>query len=277
MRRMSFGLVAGLFIAVGAASAQDAAPLIPTDIAEAMKAADVVILGEIHDNPAHHKVQEAAITLLEPSAVVWEMLTEVGARRIDAALIAQPEEMAKALDWADQGWPEFDMYHPIFSAAPEGARIYGGNVPRAAAMAAIDTGEAVAFGADAARFGLTVPLPAAERAEREAAQMLAHCDAIPQESLGAMVRVQRLRDAVLARAVIAAMDETGGPVAVITGNGHARADWGIPVYLRRVRPDLRIFVLGQSEDGQIEGAFDAVIDSPPVPREDPCAVFAKPD
>jgi hypothetical protein len=38
---------------------------------------------------------------------------------------------------------------------------------------------------------------------------------------------------------------------------------------------LAVFALGQSEAGQIDGPFDLVIDAAPVPRDDPCAAFAK--
>jgi uncharacterized iron-regulated protein len=89
-----------------------------------------------------------------------------------------------------------------------------------------------------------------------------------------MVAVQRLRDAVLARAVVQAMAETGGPVAVITGNGHARRDWGVPAYLSRVAPEWEVFVLGQTEAGApLAGGFDAVLSAPAVDRPDPCAAF----
>ncbi len=89
-----------------------------------------------------------------------------------------------------------------------------------------------------------------------------------------MVAVQRLRDAVLARAVVVAMAGTGGPVAVITGNGHARHDWGVPAFLARVAPDLEVFVLGQTEDGApLQGGFDEVRSAPAVARPDPCAAF----
>jgi len=165
------------------------------------------------------------------------------------------------------------MYYPIFQASD--APVYGAMVPRAAARAAMEVGASVAFGADAARFGLTVPLADEEQAAREAGQMAAHCDALPPEMLPTMVQIQRLRDASLARAVLSAIEETGGPVVVITGNGHARKDWGVPSFLRRMEPGLRVFVLGQSEDGFSEGTFDAVLDAPAVEREDPCAVFKK--
>ena len=162
------------------------------------------------------------------------------------------EALGEALDWSESGWPDFTMYHPIFTAAPEAA-IYGALVPRDAARAVFDTGPAEAFGPEAARYGLDRDLDPAEQTTREAMQMAAHCDALPEEMLPGMVAVQRLRDAVLARAVIRAMDETGGPVAVITGNGHARRDWGVPAVLAEVAPDLDVWVLGQTEDGPPAG------------------------
>ena len=41
-------------------------------------------------------------------------------------------------------------------------------------------------------------------------------------------------------------------MAVITGNGHARRDHGMPAYLARVAPDLTVYVLGQTEDVRID-------------------------
>lgn len=245
--------------------------LIPDDVTDAMQSSDVVILGEIHDNPRHHEIQTEAIEAIAPSAVVWEMVTEEGAQRLAQKAATNPEELDRILRWAEAGWPPLSMYYPIFQAAD--VPVYGAMVPRSAARAAMERGAATTFGADAARYGLTVPLAAEEQAIREADQLAAHCDAIPKESLPQMVAIQRLRDAVLARAILRAVDETGRPVAVITGNGHARKDRGIPTFLSRLRPGLKVFVLGQSEDGLVEGEFDAVIDSPAVEREDPCKAF----
>ncbi|MEY8827450.1 ChaN family lipoprotein [Sedimentitalea sp. XS_ASV28] len=237
-----------------------------------MQGADVVIVGEVHDNPDHHVNQYTVLKALQPKAVVWEMLTSEEAGRITSEMIYAPERLASAVEWSQSGWPAFSMYHQVFLAAPD-ARIFGGEVPREAALATVQSGPASAFGAEAARYGLTEPLPKAEGDVREALQFAAHCEAMPRDRMRTMVDIQRLRDAVLAREVIKAMNETGGPVAVITGNGHARRDWGVPVYLDRVQPDLNVFVLGQSEDGQIDGAFDAIIDSDAPAREDPCDAF----
>ena len=249
---------------------------LPDDILAAMVAADVVILGEVHDNPDHHIRQAMAVAALRPRAVVWEMLSAQMAGRVTADLIGQPQKLEQVLEWDRSGWPDFAMYYPIFQAAP-GARIYGANVSRDATRAVMVDGLAGAFGEGAGVYGLTRPLPADEQAAREADQMAAHCDALPAEILPGFVDIQRLRDARLAQMVVQAMAETAGPVVVITGNGHARKDRGLAAYLQRVAPQLRVFALGQSEAGRIEGVFDAVLDSPEVARPDPCDAFAEPE
>ncbi len=256
-----------------------AAPIGAVSISEdavwQMEGADVVLLGEFHDNPAHHVIQAELVARLQPAALVFEMLTKAQGELVTPGLRADKDALEQALGWAESGWPDFAMYHPIFSAAPA-AQVFGAMVPRSAARAAMERGLADAFGAEAARFGLTTPLEDAEQALRERLQFEAHCEAMPAEILPGMVNIQRLRDARLAQAVVHALAQTGGPVVVITGNGHARGDWGVPRYLRRVIPDATLFVLGQSEGGVAPpGAFDAVIDAAPVDRPDPCEAFRK--
>ncbi|MFT4962711.1 MAG: putative iron-regulated protein [Paracoccaceae bacterium] len=233
---------------------------------------DVVLLGETHDNPDHHTRQKEIVTALQPTAIVWEMLTQEQAAKVSDALIADQSALEAALEWDKSGWPSFDLYYPIFQAVT-GAKSYGGHVPRPAARAAFRTGIKAAFGDEAGAYGLMDPLTADEQTAREASQMRAHCDALPEELLPDMVAIQRLRDARLAQAVVKAYAATGGPVVVITGTGHARKDWGVPVYLARVAPELTVFALGQFEAGSSVGEFDLVLDSPAVDRDDPCAAF----
>ncbi len=242
-------------------------------VLERMRAAQVVILGEVHDNPAHHAAQAEAVAAVQPAALVFEMLTPEQAARVTPDNRAGAAALARALDWADGGWPDFTMYHPIFTAAPE-ARVYGAAVPRGAARQAMQEGVAAYFGDEAGAYGLREALPLGQQAAREAMQMAAHCDAMPEAMLPGMVGLQRLRDAQLARAALRALDEVGAPVVVITGNGHARRDWGVPTVLERVRPGLRVFALGQGEAGVApEGGFDAVRFAAPAERPDPCAAF----
>jgi uncharacterized iron-regulated protein len=235
--------------------------------------ADVVILGEVHDNPTHHLFQAQTITTLEPAAVVFEMFGPEGAAALDGVDRGDAQEVSAALDWDESGWPEFAIYAPIFAALGD-ARVFGGAMPRGDVRRAIGEGAAAVFGADAGALGLDRPLPEEELAERLNGQMEAHCNALPVEMLGGMVEAQRLRDAGLARAVLDALKATGGPVAVITGNGHARRDWGVPVYLRFARPDMRVIAVGQFEAVPEEPVpFDHWRVTAPAEREDPCAAF----
>lgn len=243
------------------------------DLWTRLASAQVVILGEVHDNPAHHAAQADIVARLAPAALVFEMIGPDQAARVSPELRGDAAALGAALDWEASGWPDFAMYHPIFTAAP-GARVFGAGVTRATARAVMDRPPAQAFGEEAARFGLDRPLPEEMQAAREAMQMAAHCDALPAEMLPMMVDVQRLRDARLAQVALEALAATGGPVAVITGNGHARADWGMPVYLGAAAPDVAVFTLGQSEDGVApDGTFDAILDAPAVDRPDPCLAF----
>jgi uncharacterized iron-regulated protein len=236
-------------------------------------AQDVLVIGETHDNPAHHAEQAERVEDFAPSALVFEMLTAAQAAAVTPEVRGDEDKLRAAIGWAESGWPDFSMYYPIFAAAPE-ARIYGAGLTRAAARGAMTEGVASRFGGDPATYGLDTPLPAREQDAREAQQMKAHCDALPEEMLPGMVRVQRLRDAMLARATVTAQRETGGPVAVITGNGHARKDWGMPAILSEVAPGLDVHVVGQAEDGRpVPGDFDEVVSAPAPDREDPCEAF----
>ena len=234
----------------------------------------MVFLGEAHDNPHHHARQAELVADIAPAAIVWEMLTADQAANLLPGVVPDAPDLAAQLDWASSGWPDFAMYYPIFTAAPD-ARHYGAGVPRDAARAAM-TDVAAAFGPDAAAFGLSLDLPAEVQAAREALQQAAHCNALPEEMMPMMVDVQRLRDAELARVALLALNETGGPVVVITGNGHARTDWGAPAALTRAAPGVTVFAYGQGEGGiPPEGVFDAIGDAPAPDRDDPCAAFLK--
>lgn len=236
-------------------------------------AQDVIVIGEIHDNPHHHAEQARQVAEIAPKAIVLEMLTAEQAARFDPALVGDEAALESALGWNASGWPDFSMYYPIFAAAPE-TRIYGAAVPREAARAAMNGDFEGLMQGDAAFYGLNTPLPPDEQMAREALQKAAHCNALPEEMLPDMVRIQRLRDAMLAKTTIEALETAGAPVVVITGNGHARKDWGMPAILRRVSPELGIFVVGQTEHGvRLEGGFDKTISADLVERGDPCAAF----
>ncbi len=231
-----------------------------------MAAADVVIVGETHDNPAHHKVQASIVGALDPAALVIEMLTP------DEVVKLEQDKPGYHDTWQDSGWPDYALYLPVFTASD--APIFGAAVPREVARASYTEGVAAHFDGDVALFGLDKPLPKDQHDLRLDLQFTAHCEAMPREALGGMIEVQRLRDATLAKATLDALDAQGRPVVIITGNGHARADWGVPAFLKLVRPDLDVITIGQGEDGHPPGGgFDLIYDAPSIDRPDPCDTF----
>jgi uncharacterized iron-regulated protein len=239
----------------------------------ALPRADIVILGEVHDNPVHHAHQAIAVEALAPSAVVFEMLSPGQASRVTPRLVRSEEALGAILGWEASGWPDFGMYHPIFVAAGD-APIRGAAAPIEDVRRASREGAAAVFGDEAARFGLDRPLPEAEQALREAEQLIAHCNAMPGEALPGMVEAQRLRDAWLARAAFAAFEEFGGPVVVITGNGHARADWGVPALLAAAAPGIEVLTVGQFEEAaDARPPFDLWLVAAAAERGDPCEAF----
>ena len=173
------------------------------------------------------------------------MLTETQAKRVAGVSHADMEALGTALAWQGSGWPSFEYFFPIFAAAPE-----------------------------AARFGLAEQLPKHEQIAWQASLIVAHFDALLVEMLLGMVGIQRLRNGRLAQSALNAIALTDGPVAVITGYGHKRTDWGLAVYVLRVDPFVTLYSLGQAEaEAPLEGRFDAIINSSPVERDDPCAAF----
>ncbi|MEM9779940.1 MAG: ChaN family lipoprotein, partial [Pseudomonadota bacterium] len=237
---------------------------------------DVVIVGEVHGSPKHHEIQADLARALKPVALVFEMLgpTEAQTANRMRADGASADEIAAALEWEASGWPDFALYHQIMVVAPS-ARMFGADGGRDHLRAAVSSTAAEVFGDGAARFGLTTPLPTEQQTAREAGQAEAHCNALPESMLPGMVEAQRLRDAWLAEAVLIAQDTVGpGLVLVITGNGHARRDWGVPAVLAVAAPDLRVHTHGQFATAPATGApFDSYTLAPVPEQGDPCAAF----
>ena len=248
-------LIICLLLAAAPASAQ-----IPTDV-------DILVLGEIHDNPDAHLGQAAVLLDLKPSAVVFEMLSQDEGQR------ANSDRTAIADFWSNTSWPDYSIYKPIFEAIGD-ATIVGAAVPRTKIREIYDQGASAVFGPDAPRFGLDLDLPQSQQEAREVLKFRAHCEAMPRELMSGMVEVQRFRDAWFAKTALEALEIHGPPVAVITGNGHARLDWGIPAVVEQVTPSVVVFSIAFAETSG-DAPFDEIRIVPEAERDDPCSSFDK--
>lgn len=255
------------------------------DLAAQLAQADFAILGEIHDNPAHHERQAWLVAEIAPGGLAFEMVPEGSEDGIQAFLAqgGSRGEIGPAIGWDRLGWPDWALYAPIFTAS-ESAYIAGGGVPRKTLRAAMQAGAALAFGPGASAYGLDRPLPQLQAAAAKQQMIDSHCGKLPESAAGAMVEAQRLRDGSFAHALRRAAAAGGGKAVLITGNGHAQKDRGVPRYLAAADPERAVGVLGQVEvhdagktwddyATSVAELYDYVWFSEPAERGDPCAAF----
>ncbi|MEN9626875.1 MAG: hypothetical protein RJA10_101 [Pseudomonadota bacterium] len=236
--------------------------------------ADVVLLGELHDNPHHHQRRGALLAELGPrAAVVAEQLPR-GARVVPGAdLRAQLE--AAGFDAAAWGWPLYSgLFGPPMAA---GVPLLGGNAARDLARQVARSGPS-AWPGDLRSMLEAAPLPAAAQAALDQDLLDGHCGQLPAARVPAMRAAQRLRDASMAQALLDQLAAGARPAVLVAGNGHVRSDHGVPQLLRAVRPSLRVVSVGFGEPGwAAAGApYTVLWLTPAVARQDPCAGFRMP-
>jgi uncharacterized iron-regulated protein len=219
-----------------AAPAAPAAPrLLPAEpqaLADAMRGMPVVLLGEVHDNAAQHALRAAALERLLAAgarpAIAFEQFDRERQADVDRARRERPGDA----DWlitqaagTRDGW-DWSLYRPFVRLAlAHDLPIVAANLSRSDASRVMREGYAAAFDAQTrASLGLD-DVPAPLRAAHEREVDAGHCGLMPQAMLGPMARAQIARDATLALAIA---PWTARGVVLLTGNGHARADIGVP-------------------------------------------------
>jgi uncharacterized iron-regulated protein len=281
----------------------DAASLAPMRMETLLRRAaqaDVLVIGETHDNPDHHRIQAKLLTAYararrrmkgRPPAIVFEMIDTDRDKAI-TALNRKPsrsaDEIFDAARWEDSGWPGRDIYRPVMQAAAQsGGPVIAAGLPRRT-VREVGRGGLEVLPEERRRALRLQPLSPAQQEGLEKQIVRSHCDMIPRSAAAAMSGVQRLRDALLAERVLQGVRRQGSAV-LITGTGHARADRGAPLYLRRHDPRLRIFVVWLAEaredarhladllpeDADPARVADAFIITPRARRDDPCEEFRR--
>jgi uncharacterized iron-regulated protein len=219
-----------------------------------------LLLGEVHDNPEHHRAQALLMSALSASdamaptdfrpAVVMEMLTSdqaqsladylrepqdeisklIGTARAERAA-AVAAELGPAVAWEKTSWPAWPDYAPIAQAAiAEGRGLFAGDAGRSTIRSVVKGGLASVDADVRQRLRLETPLAPALATDLAGELRDSHCGMLPEQAIGDMADAQRYRDASLAESLA----EAGAAGAVlIAGNGHVRSDRGVPWYLRQ--------------------------------------------
>lgn len=235
----------------------------------------VVLLGEKHDNPDHHRLHAWLLDgLAGPEVpVLFEQLDHDAAEAIAGA--ADPEGLRAAAQWDRSGWPPFALYAPKFAAVyRQKAPVKPAHPPRAEVRAAMTKPlDRYPF-----ELGLNRPLPAEGEARLRREIDTSHCGHATPPLVDGMLRAQRFKDAVMAAALREAAGRDGRAV-LVAGNGHVRRGVGVPFYLPALAP-VAVGVLevtrGRTDPAELVGErFDYVWFTPRVDERDPCEKFAE--
>ncbi|MCG5500863.1 ChaN family lipoprotein [Ectothiorhodospira lacustris] len=215
-----------------------------TDLIGDLRRADFLLLGEVHGNPDHHRLQQIlveAMTDLEP-ALVFEIFDLEDQSAIDAYRAEggrDADVLAERAGVSGRQWP-WDEYRGLVQhALDHDLPIIAGNLSGGAALAVAREGFQV-LDENPAALGLDEPLPGPALSALTRRILEGHCGYLPESRAAGMVKAQRARDAYMARRMASV---TGRPVILIAGSGHARLDHGVPLYLQRQVPERMVLSL----------------------------------
>lgn len=266
------------------------------DLLNAASQANYVLLGETHTNADHHLLQAAIIENIVAGGrwptVFFEMIpTDLSAdlARYLAGGKATAQGLGAAVKWQERGWPNWSIYQPIAEVAFEnGLAMHAGDIDSALRKRIGKEGLEALGPSDRAQLALDRPLEVDLRESLSETLRASHCGMLPEAAVGAILQVQRARDAALADAMLSTGGGSGG-VVLIAGRGHARGDYGVPWYLRARRPNSTIFTLALVEvepdaldpaaylgdEGENLSAFDFLWFTPKSEIKDHCAELKK--
>jgi len=277
--RLRCAAAGAVLLAGCAARTAHDAPFDAAALAAQMMRRPIVLLGEIHDNTQQHAVRSEALALVLQGgarpALAFEQFDRERQSEIDRVI---KDARAHDVDTVDRlvalggrGW-DWRLYRPFLELALQyQLPIVAANLSRADAMRVSKEGFGAVFDADEQRrLGLD-PLPDSLLQAQEQAVDEGHCHQMEQEMLPAVARAQIARDATLAEGI--------GPylqrgVILLTGNGHARRDIGVPRFLPAQQQQRVVSIALIERDTEADAlpgdAYDVMFRTPVQPRPDPC-------
>ena len=225
--------------------------------------ADVILLGEQHDAPDHHRLERALVLELaqrqQLGALVLEM-AERGRTTLGLARNASEADARVALQWNEASWPWNDYGPVVMAAVQNGVPILGANLPVAVMRSAMadETTDA--------------RLSASSLAQQRDNIRAGHCMMLPESQIAPMTRIQIARDVSMAETLVSAR-QSGKTVLLVAGGGHVSRGLGVPVHLP-AWIDVKVVRLsaGLSEPIRVSDQ-DMTWETPRMEPRDHCAEF----
>ncbi|MBI5108517.1 MAG: ChaN family lipoprotein [Rhodocyclales bacterium] len=247
--------------------------------------AEILLLGETHDNPEHHRLQRRILAARREAGARPALLME----QFDIDQQPAIDEVATTggdLGPLMRGW-NWSHYRGLASDAQmAGMPLRAANLPRAALRPVVRDGFSTLPAAEGERLGLNAAWDGARDKYLSGIIEASHCGKVSAPLRDGLVRAQRLRDATLADVALANIRHG---VIFILGRGHARRDIGVPHYLETRRPGTRVLSIGlvevspaNTDASRYEAdrvgpapAFDVIWFTARAERPDPCLAFGK--
>jgi len=267
-------------------SVRDARFITARDLAQRLKTARFILAGEHHDNPRHHELQAWILRALAEDgrrpAIPMEMIAEDqagGLKLFYDAPRTNADKLPFFLKWDQSGWPDWWLYEPVANTAVIFAMpIAWGNFDRDDMIAMYDEGWDALHPDRRAALALEKSIPSDLLPSIEAEIAASHCYSLPPDKVTRFAEIQFARDALFAWRMMEAATRDGA--VLITGNGHARRDRGVPWHLKRLNaggPVLSIGLVEVSNEADTPDAYDLPYDivwfTAGPDRADPCAAF----
>lgn len=305
-RLVLFGL---LFLLAGCLAAPSPHPSIPGPgvvldaagrtttrlvLAKALAGAQVALVGEVHDNPAHHRLQlELAQDMAKAGGPLF-----IGVEWLDHSMqpvcdrlsngTITPEQFAREVGW-DKHWGySFEMFKPILAlAAKPNVALLALNAPTAVIRKLARQGLAKLSPAERAQ--LAPALDLADPAYREVIMRAFRAHGMAGPAMGErFFGAQVARDETMAHRLAARFlpwPESKARAIVFAGGGHLTAGQGLPPRIERRLPGVRLITVLPATPGSLAGLAarrpgaplaDFVVITAPAPRRPMLGVLIGP-
>lgn len=266
---------AALLLMMGTGAHAGEAPDLAQLLSGHPPAAQLWLLGEVHDNAQQHALRLRAFEALlatgarpallmeqldrERQSLIDRLRTDAGPRPPDAQRVIDVAAPSKA------SW-QWDFYRPFIALAlKHELPIVAANVSRHDARLVASQGLA------AQGFDANVP----EDILRTQTNLIvaSHCGMIDAAQALRMAYAQVARDQFMAK-MLEQHRERGA--VLLAGNGHVRRDIGVPRWLSAdTRQHTQAIGLLEAGDHNAQ-AFDTALSTPSQQRQDPCASMPRP-
>jgi uncharacterized iron-regulated protein len=238
-----------------------------------LQSADIVLLGELHDNRLHHQLRGQLIAQFADTkrSIVSEHIPA------PSKVVFRSDTKAdlEAAGFDPEGW-EWPAHQSLYDAIrAKNLTVVGGNLPKAEARKIFLQGVTGLSERMAQTYAQSRLDADAERAlDRDLVE--GHCGQLPDKYLLRMRFAQRITDLSLTHALL-----DNRPAVLVAGNGHVRKDYGVPQILSSVNPSLKVISIGFLEQGSdpkdllhsVAGQYDFIWITERAERKNPCENF----